>query len=88
VPEYIKLWVGKAARERVLVGVKDTYNLPPAERFRLTEQDIRCHQYDLLDPDTWDTGFFCVVLIPGQLVEAGMDVTWCGNRSSVAPLVL
>ena len=64
VPEYIKLWVGREARERVLTGIKADYDLPPEERFKRIQRDVKCELYDFCDPETWDTGFFCLIEMP------------------------
>jgi hypothetical protein len=83
VPEYIKIWVGRAAREKVLEGVQEHYSLPLAERFKFVERDVKCHLYDPHDPETWDTGFFCVIEMPDDYVPNPFGLTyWCGNRSS------
>jgi hypothetical protein len=68
VPEYIKIWVGRSAREKVLEGIQEHYNLPLAERYKFVERDVKCHLYDPHDPETWDTGFFCVIEMPDDYV--------------------
>lgn len=89
VPDYIKLFVGRAARERSLAKLAEEYSLPPAERFERIEGSVRAYQYSVCDPETWDTPFFCVIRIPAELGGAGMPIFWCGNRSSAltTPLI-
>lgn len=82
VPDYIKLFVGRAARERTLAGLEEEYSLQPAERFRRVEGSIKAYQYCVHDPQTWDTPFFCVIRIPAELSGQGLPIFWCGNRST------
>jgi hypothetical protein len=81
VPDYIRLTVGRAARERSLAQLQKEYTLPPAERFKLIEGTIAIEQFDPGDPDTWNTGFFCAIEFPPELSNAPFPVYWFGNRS-------
>jgi hypothetical protein len=75
VPPWIKLFVGRAAREISLSRLEAEYNtLEPAERFRRVENLVKIERYSVTDPDTWDTGYFCAIVIPGGF-------SWFGNRS-------
>jgi hypothetical protein len=79
VPAWIKLYVGRAARERALAKLIEEYSLPPAERFKRIECSIKIKRYDVDDVDTWDIGFFCVIWIP-EYNGDGTPFVWCGNR--------
>ena len=81
VPDYIRLTVGRAARERSLAQLQKEYTLPPAERFKLIEGTIAIEQYDPCDPDTWDTGYFCAIGFPVELSNSATPIFWFGNRS-------
>jgi len=67
--------------------------LPPAERFKRAESAIKLDRYDVDDPDTWDTGFFCVIKIPAEfrrLIDSNKLVrkSICSlNKTRGAPLV-
>jgi hypothetical protein len=81
VPAWIRLFVGRAARERVLVSLQAEYNLTPAERFRRLEGTAKCDRYSVSDPETWDTPFFCYVSIAAEFSPVGIPLVWVGNRS-------
>jgi hypothetical protein len=81
VPEYIRLTVGRAARERSLAQLQKEYTLPPAERFALIEGTVKVEQYNVNDPETWDTPFFCAIKLPAEFSNVPMPVYWFGNRS-------
>jgi hypothetical protein len=81
VPAYIKLTVGRAARERSLAQLQKEYTLPPAERFKLIEGTVKVEQYNVNDPETWDTPFFCAIKFPAEYINPAMPVHWFGNRS-------
>lgn len=81
VPDYIRLTVGRAARERSLAQLQKEYTLPPAERFKLTEGTVKIQQYNVNDPETWDTGYFCAIKFPAEFSNPAMPVYWFGNRS-------
>jgi hypothetical protein len=81
VPEYIKLTVGRAARERSLAQLQKEYTLPPAERFKRIEGTVKTEQYNPSDPDTWDTGFFCAIRFPIESSNSALPAYWFGNRS-------
>ena len=81
VPDYIKLTVGRAAREKSSAQLEKEYTLPPAERFKLIEGTIAIEQYDLGDPETWDTGDFNAIEFPIQYCNPAMPFSWFGNRS-------
>jgi hypothetical protein len=78
VPEYITLWTGKAARERIIQGVIDEYSLDPSERYDRIKGSAQGACHDPGDPDTWneDDRFLCV--IP---VNFGLCRYWFGGRS-------
>jgi len=82
VPEYIKLFVGRAARERSLSRLAEEYCLPPTERFKRIETTVKMAQYSTHDPETWPSPFFCAIVLPAEFSAVGVPITWCGNRSS------
>jgi hypothetical protein len=81
VPDYIRLTVGRTAREKSLAQLQKEFTLPPAERFKLIEGTVKIEQYDVSDPETWDTGYFCAIEFPVESSDPAMPFTWFGNRS-------
>jgi hypothetical protein len=82
VPDYIKLTVGPAARERSLAQLQKEFTLPPAERFTLIEGTVKVERYNVNDPDTWDTPFVCAIRFPIESSNSTLPVYWFGNRSA------
>jgi hypothetical protein len=80
VPDYIQLFTGRAARERSLSMLQEEYRLAPAERFKRIESTVKAELFDVADPDTWDTGFFCAIDVPAELAGLPLPLLWCGNR--------
>jgi hypothetical protein len=78
VPEYITLWTGKAARERIIQGVREDYSLDPSERYNRIKGTAQGMCHDPGDPDTWhdDDSFLC--LIP---ITFGPYRYWFGGRA-------
>jgi hypothetical protein len=75
VPPWIKLWVGSAARRRMLQGIEKEFDLPPAERFKLIEESLQCTACQTLDPENWNNPFLCAIKLP-----APEPIWWWGKR--------
>jgi hypothetical protein len=83
VPEWIRLFVGRAARERTLKNLEAEYNdLEPSERFKRAEDAFRIARYSVTDPETWNTPFFCFISVAAAFSGIGIPLIWVGNRST------
>jgi hypothetical protein len=80
VPEYIRLTVGRAARERSIAKLTEDYSRSPAERFKLCESAIKVIGVRNLDPDTWNPEFFCFIRVPLELSGEGIPIYFAGSR--------
>lgn len=69
IPDYMKIWTGKTARERIIRGIREEYELSPAERFRRIKGVAQGALYKGSDPETWDEEyeFMCLFPIPPSL---------------------
>jgi hypothetical protein len=82
VPDHINLFVGRAARERLIQGIREDYNRMPADRYRQADEAARCVLENPDDPDSWwDDPFACALLVPVELTGLDIGICWFGSRA-------
>jgi hypothetical protein len=82
VPDYMRVHVGRAARERVIEGLRSDYNLEPAERFSRLKKSLGAEAVEPSDPDTWEHDVYsCLLLVPAELSGADAPFCWLGGRA-------